>query len=126
MQDPNELKTLKQKFRKIIYVDIDSTICNCPDDHISDADYKEYITPDYNGCKPYLDRIKKINKLYDDGNYILYWTARGTMTGVDWTDLTSKQLNEWGCKYHRLIVKKPYYDLFIDDKNINSEAYFNE
>ena len=29
-----------------------------------------------------------------------------------------------GCKFHELRMGKPYYDLFIDDKNINSEEYF--
>ena len=27
-------------------------------------------------------------------------------------------------KFHELRMGKPYYDLFIDDKNINSEDYF--
>lgn len=117
MQDPIEIKNIRQKFKKVIYVDIDSTICSCPNDNI-------VFVPDYINCKPYPQRIAKINKLYDNGNYILYWTARGTVTGKDWTELTTSQLKDWGCKYHRLILKKPFYDLFIDDKNINSENYF--
>ena len=126
MQDPTEIKKVKDNFKKIIYVDIDSTICECPGDYHADVDYKEYKTPDYKKCIPYPERIKKINRLYDDGNYILYWTARGTVTGVDWTDLTVRQLRQWGCKYHKVVLKKPCYDLFIDDKNIHSEEYFKD
>ena len=51
-----------------IFVDIDDTIC-----------YYEGET-DYKLAKPYYDRIEKINKLYKDGNTIVYWTARGSVT----------------------------------------------
>ena len=99
---------------KIIYVDIDETICKTPENR------------DYNRSKPIKERIEKINQLYNDGNTIIYWTARGTLTGDDHRELTEKQFESWGVKYHKLILEKPYYDLFIDDRNINSEAFFNE
>ena len=54
----------------------------------------------------------------------MYWTARGTGSGIDWRDITEKQLEEWGVKYHELKFGKPVYDLFIDDKNIESKEYF--
>jgi hypothetical protein len=61
--------------------------------------------------------IAKINKLYEEGNEITYYTARGTVTGIDWLDITKNQLNKWGCKYHKLnIGNKPDYDLLICDK----------
>ena len=37
-----------------------------------------------------------INKLYDEGHTVVYWTARGSTTGIDWGDLTQNQLKEWG------------------------------
>ena len=101
----------------IIYVDIDETICYHEDDDTTKA-------RDYTKAKPYVERINKVNSLYDDGHTIVYWTARGTVTGLDWTDLTSSQLKQWGAKHHNLILGKPQYDLFIDDKNINSEDFF--
>lgn len=113
---PFEMHELRRKYKKVIYVDIDSTICYCNEDN----------PQVYSDCYPYPKRIEKINKLYDEGNYILYWTARGTCTGIDWTELTKKQLDNWGCKYHKVVLKKPFYDLFIDDKNINSEVYFDD
>lgn len=94
-----------------IYVDIDETICTS--------------NGDYENAKPMYDRISKINKLYDEGNTITYWTARGSMTGINWYALTVHQLHEWGCKCHELRLGKPTYDLFIDDKVINSEEYFS-
>ena len=64
-------------------------------------------------------------KLYDDGNTIIYWTARGTLTQINWFEKTMKQLTKWNCKFNELRMGKPAYDLFIDDKNINSDEYFN-
>lgn len=90
---------------KVIYVDIDETICLTPDN-----------PRDYLAAQPILVNIEKINKLYDEGNTIVYWTARGSRTQKNYYDLTKKQLDEWGVKYNELRVDKPYYDLFIDDK----------
>ena len=79
----------------------------------------------YPNAIPNLDRIDQINKLYDEGNKITYYTARGTQTGIDWTEVTENQLKSWGCKYHNLSVgKKPHYDLLICDKAINSDRFF--
>lgn len=100
--------------KKRIFVDIDGTICTWE----RDGSYEE--------AKPYLERIKKINALYEEGNIITYWTARGSGSGIDWSFITKKQLNEWGVKYHKLFFGKPVYDVFIDDKAINSENFFVE
>jgi len=101
-----------------IFVDIDDTICYYNEkDKISSMDYSKAI--------PYTERIKKINQLYGNGHKIIYWTARGTVTQKLWFNVTYEQLKNWGCKFHELKMGKPVYDLFIDDKNINSETYFN-
>ena len=94
---------------KVIYVDIDETICETPNPR------------NYFNAKPLKSNIEKINKLYDDGHTIVYWTARGSRTKINWYDLTKNQLNEWGAKHHELYVDKPYYDLFIDDKTLRIE-----
>lgn len=95
----------------IIYVDIDETILMTQN-------------MDYENSQPMYDRIEKINKLYDEGNTIIYWTARGTGSGKDWSDVTEKQFERFKVKYHDLKFGKPIYDLFVDDKNINSEDFF--
>jgi len=105
-------------------VDIDGTICDKP---ICRED------GDYDTSVPKLDRIDKINKLYDDGHEIIYLTARGMgrfNDNVDlareaFYDLTENQLKSWGCKYHKLILGKPSGDYYIDDKGINSDDFFN-
>ena len=84
-------------------IDIDGTICKEEGDVI--------------GREPYKNRILQINKLYDEGHEITYWTARGSVTGIDWGLETEIQLEDWGCKYHKLSVgEKPAYDLLICDK----------
>jgi len=93
------------------YVDIDGTICT-----ITDGEYTKAVA--------YTDRIEKINKLFDQGHQIIYWTARGGNTGKDWTTLTKDQLHRWGAKYTELIMRKPSYDVWIDDKAVNSEVFF--
>jgi hypothetical protein len=95
----------------IIYIDIDETICESPENR------------DYTTAIPIQKNIVKANKLYDEGHTIIYWTARGTTTGIDWREVTEKQFSDWGIKYHDLKLGKPYYDLFIDDKNMNTRDW---
>ena len=94
-----------------IFVDIDETIC-----FYSGKRSYDLAEPDY-------DNIAKINKLYDEGNIVTYWTARGcsqldnTERLEQYKKLTISQLNTWGCKYHDVqLGNKPLFDLFIDDK----------
>ena len=90
-----------------IFVDIDETICFY--DGVDRLGYKNAI--------PNFENIAKINKLYDEGHEITYWTARGSYSGIDYLELTANQLDEWGCQYHELSVgEKPNYDLLICDK----------
>lgn len=75
----------------------------------------------YNSAKPYLDCIKEVNRLYDEGNTIKVFTARGMTSKTDWTELTKQQLDTWGVKYHKLIMNvKPSADIIIDDIAINA------
>ena len=61
-----------------------------------------------------------------DGHVIVYWTARGSVTGIDWRDITESQLKDWGVKYHELRFGKPSFDLLIDDKALNARDWENE
>ena len=95
-------------------VDIDETICFYEGSRI------------YENAIPKQENIDKINKLYDEGWEIIYWTARGSVSERDLFVLTRNQLQDWGCKFHDLIVGyrngsfchplKPSFDLVIDDK----------
>ena len=108
---------------KTYVIDIDGTIC---------------INGDCGSCKyegstPIPERIEKINVLYDEGNIIKYFTARGmgrykddgTEATAKFYSLTRMQLDIWGCKYHELILGKPSGDIYIDDKGMNADDFFN-
>ena len=108
--------------------DIDGTICT-PGEGCG--------TCQYEGATPKKDRIEAVNKLYDEGHYIIYMTARAmgrnktkphaeaARKAVEIVEpLTKMQLDRWGCKYHELLFGKPHADLFIDDKGINDYDFF--
>ena len=98
-------------------VDIDGTICT--------EFFLENGTKDYAKALPLTDRIRHINYLFAQGHEIHYWTARGTVTGIDHKKMTLEQLQSWGCQYTSLSVgDKPHYDVWIDDKAIHSDSYF--
>jgi histidinol phosphatase-like enzyme len=99
--------------------DIDGTICET-----NDSDYKN--------SKPLLERIKKVNALYDEGHTILFLTARGmgrTKNNQSQShnllyEFTEKQLTDWGVKFHKLFLGKPSGDIYIDDKGMKDENFF--
>jgi len=89
--------------------DLDETLCATPYSRV------------YADAVPYHSVINKVNQLYDEGHHITIYTARGGTSKIDYNDLTTNQLEEWGVKYHRLIDQgKPDWDIFVDDKAVNS------
>ena len=98
--------------KKIIFCfDLDNVIC---------------ITKknDYNSSNPNKKAIKLINNLYIKGHYIKIFTARymgrnnqnKSKAKAQGFNLTSRQLVKWKVFYHELIMGKPSYDIFVDDK----------
>ena len=104
----------KKIYKKIIMFDIDNTIC---------------ITrgSNYQKSKPRIKIIKLINDLYKKNYYIKIFTARYMGRNKENSNLVKKkyykktfdQLSQWGVKFHKLIMGKPSYDIFIDDKSYN-------
>ena len=100
--------------------DIDGTLCYTPNN--------EKGKPDYLNAQPFPFMVEQVNRLYDEGHYIIMQTARGKGSGTDHTELTQKQLNDWGYKYHELFPMfcKPTADIFIDDKGINASLWMSQ
>ena len=94
--------------------DLDGTICDTPCNNDGHGQRYWDSTP-----IPFM--VETVNRLYDEGNYIIIMTARGRGSGRDWTSLTKDMLSQWGVKYHELepMFHKPNADIFIDDKGIN-------
>ena len=109
------------KLKKIIYVDVDGTVSYNP----QLPNFKDSHT-DYEKAEPIPERIEYINSLFDEGHTIVYWTARGAVSKMDYTELTRKQLEGWGAKFTKLQVgNKPHFDMYICDKSWNSESFFH-
>lgn len=79
----------------------------------------------YHTSQPLPGHIEKINALHDAGHTIIYWTARGANTGIDWLAFTEAQLQQFGCRYTQLRMGKPHYDYWIDDKAITANQFFS-
>ena len=107
------IKKIK-KYKKIICFDIDGVICKTPKN-------------EYKKAKPIVKSVKIINDLYNNNFYIKLFTARFMGRNKENCSkvkkqgliLTKKQLKIWGVNYHQLLMCKPSYDLFVDDKNLN-------
>jgi hypothetical protein len=111
----HESKIFSADDRRVVLVDIDETICFYSGKRRYDL------------AEPNEKNIAKINKLHDEGWYVVYWTARGgsqksISLGLCYYEFTWKQLESWGCKFHDLSTGskgkyiKPACDMVIDDK----------
>jgi hypothetical protein len=97
---------------KTFCFDIDGVICQTQNNN-------------YKSSKPNKKIINLINKLYLK-NRIIIFTARymGRSDGrvnlakKKGLKFTKNQLKSWGLNYHKLIMGKPSYDIFVDDKNL--------
>ena len=103
---------MNKKF-KILCFDLDNVICKTKKSN-------------YFQSKPIKKNINFINSLYDEGHIIKIFTARGMgrsnqnikIAKKKFTVFTKNQLKKWNLKYHKLILGKPSYDIFVDDKNL--------
>lgn len=70
----------------------------------------------YDQATPNLVNISILQKLHQQGHTIILHTARGYTTGIDWREVTEKQMEKWGVPYDDLVFGKPDADFYIDDK----------
>jgi len=106
---------------KTYVFDLDGTLCT----RVSDGNYEN--------SRPVVERINKVNSLFEEGNKIIVCTARGMgrhnndlrRAYDEFYELTINQLSLWGLKHHELHLGKPSGDVYIDDKGIKDEDFFN-
>ena len=99
--------------KKIICFDLDNTICTTK---------KNF----YKSAKPKKKVVKIINDLYSKGFVIKIFTSRFMgrnnenirLAKKEGFNLTKNQLKKWKINYHSLIMGKPSYDIFIDNKTL--------
>ncbi len=99
------LKTLKDKDGKTIspilpddiknyLIDIDGTIC----DDVPNEEPERMVT-----CEPYADALEIINKWFDEGHIITFFTSRTE----EHRRVTEDWLKRHNFKYHSLLMNKP-------------------
>lgn len=103
-----------KKGRQRFVFDIDGVIAKIQKDN------------DYSLAEPNERMVQIINRLYDMNNVIVLLTARGYTTGIDWTEVTRRQLEQWGLKYHELHFGKPNADYYVDDKMLSMDFLYEE
>ena len=92
-----EGKTLSPVLAKGIknyLIDIDGTIC----DDIPNEEPERMLT-----AKAYPDALATLNKWYDEGHHICFFTSRTE----EHREYTEKWLKENGFKYHSILMGKP-------------------
>lgn len=90
------------------FIDLDNTLCTTNN-------------KDYKNATPIQQRIDYVNNLKKEGHKIVIWTARGSLSGIDYKEITINQLKSWSLEYDELLMGKPDYDIYIDDKSYNVE-----
>ena len=101
---------------KHFLIDIDGTICD---------DIRNEDSHLYHDAKPFLDAIEQINKWYDEGHSITFFTAReekDRLVTLDW-------LYRHNVKFHYLLMDKPRCKnpddeyIWIDNRPVRGITY---
>ena len=101
------------KIPSVICLDIDGVI------------FSRSESNDYSKVQPNPGVINLIQLLYKQGHKIILFTARGSKTGINWSDQTISQLTSNSIPYHDLIFGKPPYDFYVDDRSISLQQLYN-
>ena len=111
------VKKLKLNKKLVFCFDIDNTICKT-------------IGSDYIKSAPIKNNIKSINNLHKKGHYIKIFTSR-YMGRTNSNSAKAKklgykktlnQLKSWKLSFDVLIMGKPRFDIYVDDKNLSFKS----
>ena len=97
-----------------ILIDIDGTVSEDIPNEESDR---------FRDANVLANSIESVNKLYDDGNTITFFTARTE----EHREVTESWLNKHGFKYHSLLMNKPRGGnyIWIDNLSVKGIHYKN-
>ena len=93
-RDGNQLSPVLSEDIKNYLIDIDGTIT----DDVPNEEPERMLT-----CEPYMDALEVLNKWYDEGHIITFFTSR-TEEHRNYTEIWLKKHN---FKYHGLLMGKP-------------------
>ena len=103
--------------KRIFIVDIDGTIC----ENVRNEEGPERMRD----ALPFGDSIAMVNRLYEEGNYVCFFTARRE----EHREVTESWLSRHGVRYHQVIFNKPrklppYSEYhFIDDAKVRATTF---
>ena len=100
---------------RVFLIDIDGTICE---------DIKNEDSHLYQTAKVYPEALKVINKWYNEGNVITFFTARESKD----RSVTEEWLLKHKFKYHGLVMDKPRIQddqeyVWIDNRKVRAVTY---
>jgi len=74
--------------------------------------------------EPFPDALEILNKWYDEGHIITFFTSRTE----DTREITETWLNKWGFKYHGLLMGKPRCGNYhwIDNHIVKATQYIDK
>jgi hypothetical protein len=85
----------------VVMIDLDGTLC-------------EELSPfERPLAKPLPGAVEGVNRIKDQGHTVVVWTGRGW----DQYRVTKKWLDDNGFRYDQLLMGKPIFNLFIDDRS---------
>lgn len=104
--------------RRIFLIDIDGTICE---------DIPNEESHRYRNAEHFPDALKIINKWYDEGNVITFFTARESKDRSE----TELWLKDKGFKYHGLVMGKPRIQdgeeyVWVDNRKVRAVTYLGK
>lgn len=105
--------------KRVYLIDIDGTIC----EDIRNEDFHLYES-----AKPIVGAKEEINRLYDEGNTIVFFTARESKDRI----ITHDWLVQNGFKFHDLLMDKPrciekdQEYVWIDNRPVRGITYKGE
>lgn len=103
--------------KRIFIIDIDGTVCQ----QVRNEEGAERMCD----AAPFEDSIAMVNRLFDEGHYVCFFTARKE----EHREATEHWLRRHGVKYHQVIFNKPrklppYTEYhFIDDVKVRATTF---
>jgi uncharacterized HAD superfamily protein len=91
-------------------IDIDGTIT----DDVPNEEPERMAT-----CEPFPDALATLNKWYDEGHIICFFTSRTE----NHREVTETWLKKHGFKYHSLLVGKPRGGNYLVEKKVTIEVF---
>jgi hypothetical protein len=88
-------------------IDLDGTICH---------ELSPFERP---LAEPLEGAVDGVNRIKDQGHTVVIWTGRGW----DQYRVTTKWLDDHGFRYDQLLMGKPIFNLFIDDRSCRFEGW---